>query len=372
MIRAAALLALAVCLLACGLAAGCAAPGEPVARHPVVPVAVTDLAARQYGNAFALSFTLPTKSIDRENLPEHPTIEIYRVALPPGATLDKQTAWRLAYTIPSEQVEHYLNGERIEFHDPLTADDISHAAELSLAYKVRARAAKTRASEDSNVVTGRIYPAPEAPHDLHVEVTESALVVAWAEAASPPGASSRAYRVYRGVLESGQENPPQDLSQARLKNPLGLAGTSPSTEMRDSQFEFGTPYLYTVRAVAQFGADFVESADSAPAMVRPRDVFPPAAPTGLEITTIPATNQALAYIELSWAISPESDLAGYSVYRSDAENAPGQRVSAEILPSPTFRDMSVLPGRRYYYHVSALDRGGNESPKSSAAVADVP
>ena len=372
MIRAAALLALAFCLLACALAAGCAAPGEPTARHPVVPGAVTDLAARQYGNAFALSFTLPTKSIDRESLPEHPTIEIYRAALPRGSAPDKKTVWRLAYTIPSEQVERYLTGERIEFHDLLTADDFAHAADLSVAYMVRTRATKARASGDSNVVLGRIYPVPEAPHELHVVVTESALVINWAEAPLPPGASSPTYRVYRGVLESGQENPPQDVSQAKLRTPLELVGPSPSTEFRDAHFEFGTPYLYTVRSVAQFGADFVESADSAPAMVTPHDVFPPAAPTGLEITIIPATNQAPAYIELSWAISPEGDLAGYSVYRSDAEDAPGERVSTEILPSPTFRDISVLPGRRYYYRVCALDRAGNESPKSSPVVADVP
>ncbi len=372
MIRTAALLALAFCLLACALVAGCAAPGEPVARHPVVPVAVTDLVARQYGNAFALTFSLPARSMDREALAEHPTIEIYRAALLPGATPDKKTTWRLAYTIPSEQVDPYLKGEHIEFRDPLTADDFAHAAELSVAYKVRTRAAKARASEDSNVVIGRIYPAPEAPRAVHVDVTESALVVNWAEASLPAGASSSGYRVYRGVLESGQENLPQDLSHAKLKIPLELAGTSPSTDFRDSHFGFGTPYLYTVRTVAQFGADLVESADSAPAIVTPRDVFPPAAPTGLEITIIPATNQAPAYIELSWAIGPEGDLAGYSVYRSEGEDAPGERVSAETLPSPTFRDISVLPGRRYYYRVSALDRAGNESSKSSAVQADVP
>ena len=101
--------------------------------------------------------------------------------------------------------------------------------------------------------------------------------------------------------------------------------------------------MYTVRSVAQFGADLVESADSAPAMVTPRDVFPPAAPTGLEIAIVPATPQAPAYVELSWAISPEGDLAGYSVYRSEAEDSPGERVSTEILPSPTFRDISVCP-----------------------------
>ena len=372
MIRAAALLASAFCLLACALVAGCAAPGEPTARHAVVPVAVTDLGAQQYGNAFALKFTLPARSMDREALAERPTIEIYRAALPPGDTPDKKTAWRLTYTIPSEQVDAYLKGEHIEFRDPLTADDFARTAGSSLAYKVRTRAAKARASEDSNVVTARIYPAPEAPRDVRVDVMESAMIVTWAETALPPGASSRGYRVYRGVIESGQENPPQDVSQAKLKTPLELAGPSPSTEFRGSHFEFGTPYLYTVRSVAQFGADFVESADSTPAIVTPRDVFPPAAPTSLEITIVPATPQAPAYVELSWAISPEGDLGGYSVYRSDGEDAPGERVSTEILPSPTFRDISVLSGRRYYYRVSALDRAGNESPKSSAVLADVP
>jgi len=372
MIRAAALLALAFCLFACALAAGCAAPGEPTARHPVVPVAVSDLAARQYGNAFALTFTLPARSMDREALAEHPTIEIYRAALPPGAAPDKRTAWRLAFTIPSEQVDPYLKAGRIEFHDPLTADDFARAAGSSIAYKVRARAAKARASEDSNVVMARIYPAPEAPRDVHIEVIESELVVTWMEAALPPGVSSRVYRVYRGEIESGQENPPQDVSKAKLKTPLELAGTSPSTDFRDSHFEFATPYVYTVRSAAQFGADLVESADSAPAMVTPRDIFPPAPPTNLEITIVTATPQAPAYVELSWAISTEGDLAGYSVYRSEGEDSPGERVSTDILPSPTFRDISVVPGRRYYYRISALDRAGNESPKSSAVVADVP
>ncbi len=284
----------------------------------------------------------------------------------------KRRPWRLAFTIPSEQVDPYLKAGHIEFHDPLTADDFARAAGSSMAYKVRTRAARARASEDSNIVMARIYPAPEAPRDVHVSVTESALVVNWTEAALPPGASSRVYRVYRAEIESGQENPPQDVSKAKLKTPLELAGTSPSTEFRDSHFEFATPYVYTVRSAAQFGADLAESADSTPAIVTPRDVFPPAAPTNLEITIISATNQTPAYIELSWAISPEGDLAGYSVYRSEGEDSPGERVSTDILPSPTFRDISVMPGRRYYYRVSALDRAGNESPKSSAVVAEVP
>jgi hypothetical protein len=372
MIRAAALLALASCLLACALVAGCAAPGEPTARHPVVPVAITDLSARQYGNAFALNFTLPTRSMDREALPEHPTIEIYRTSLTPATIPDKKTAWRPAYTIPSEQVDQYLKGARIEFLDPLTAEDFTRPAGSSIAYKVRTRAVKARASADSNIVVASIYPPPEAPHEVHVEVTESALIVKWPESALPRGASSRAYRVYRGIIEVGQENLPRDISRVKLKSQLELEGSSPSTEFRDLHFEFGTPYVYTVRTVAQLGADFVESIDSAPAAVTPRDTFPPATPTNLEITVIPATNQAPAYVELSWAISSEADLAGYSVYRGERDDEPGERISMEILPSPTFRDISVVSGKRYYYRVSALDRAGNESPKSSAVQADVP
>src|SRR6266853_1091301 len=139
MIRATAPRALAFSLLACALVAGCAAPGEPTARHPVVPVAVTDLGARQYGDAFALTFTMPARSMDREPLAEQPTIEIYRAQLPPGASPEKKTPWRLAYTIPSEKVDGYLKGGHIEFRDPLTADDFAQAAESSVAYKVRTR-----------------------------------------------------------------------------------------------------------------------------------------------------------------------------------------------------------------------------------------
>ena len=205
MIRAAATLALALCLLACALAAGCAAPGDPTARHPVVPVAVTDLAAQQYGKSFALTFTLPTRSMDREALAERPALEIYRAALSPGETPDKKTAWRLAFMIPSAQVDSYLKGARIEFFDPLTAEDFARPAGSSVAYKIRTRANKARASQDSNVVTARLYPAPEPPHDVSVSVTESAVIVSWTEPPMPPDSAPHNYRIYRAEIEPGRQ-----------------------------------------------------------------------------------------------------------------------------------------------------------------------
>ena len=372
MIRAAARLVLACCVLPCVLAIGCAAPGDPSARHPVVPIPVTDLSARQFGNAFSLSFTLPGRSTDHEVLAEHPSIEIYRAELPPGGIPVKQTVWRMAYTIPSEQVDQYLKGQRFEFRDPLTAEDLARVTGSSAAYKVRATAVRAHAAADSNIITARIYPAPEPPRDVHVEVTEPALIVHWAADIPPSGTSSLTYRIYRGVAEPGETNIAQDVSKAKLKSPLELEGSSLETNFRDVHFEFGTTFVYTVRSVAQYGADSVESVDSVPSLITPRDIFPPATPTGLEIAVISASQQASAYVDLSWSISTEEDLAGYFVYRSDREDAPGRRINAEILPSPAFRDISVQPGKRYYYRVSALDRTGNESSVSSPMVADVP
>lgn len=372
MIRAGAPKVLALGLFACLLAAGCAAPGEPTARHPVVPAAVTDLAARQSGNAFALTFTLPQRSTDREALAEHPAIEIYRAALAPGAVPDKKTAWRLAYSIPPEQVDAYLKAGQIEFRDVLSPDDFARPAGSAVAYKVRTQEVKARASADSNIVLAKIYPPPEAPQNVRVQVTEPALVVSWSEASVPPGASSQLYRVYR--RETGPAGTPPQQNAANAKPQIGpeLEGTSPSTEFRDSHFEFGTPYVFIVRSVAQFGSDLVESADSEPVAVTPRDTFPPATPTGLEATGVPATQQAPAYVELSWAISPEGDLAGYNVYRAEGIDSPGERENKDLLPTPTFRDISVAPGRRFYYRVSAVDRAGNESPQSPVVAADVP
>jgi fibronectin type 3 domain-containing protein len=77
-------------------------------------------------------------------------------------------------------------------------------------------------------------------------------------------------------------------------------------------------------------------------------------------------------VELSWAINPETDIAGYNVYRSEQEGIPGLRLNQELLLTPAFRDMNAMSGRRYSYTVTAVDRSGNESPASVAVEGGVP
>jgi hypothetical protein len=350
-------LAIAVCLG--GLVVGCAAPGDPTPRHPIVPAPV-------------VTFTLPTRSADGEALAERPSIEIYRAEPAAGATVDHKSSWAPVYSIPPERVDAYIKNNRVEFRDPLTPANLTQTAGFPLAYMVRTRAVKARASGDSNLITLRIYPPPNAPADVRTEVTETAIIIRWEGTAAPQGATFAGYHVYRARVEPGQPGAGPNTPATNSPSPEELLGTAASAEYRDLRFEFGQTYVYTVRAVAAFGPDQVESADSVPASVTPRDVFPPATPVGLEAAIVPATPQGAAYIELSWAISAEPDLAGYRVYRGDREDATSQPMNMELLPSPEFRDMSVVGGGRYFYRVTAVDRSGNESPMSNAVPVQIP
>src|ERR1700726_469248 len=136
MSRGAARVAYIAGVLAFALIAGCAAPGEPSPRRPIIPASITDLAAHQVGNAVVLTFSVPRQSTGHESLAEPPTIDVYRAALFPGAAADRKTPWRLVYTIPSEQVDTYINGEVVEFRDPLAPGDAGQTAGSSLTYMI--------------------------------------------------------------------------------------------------------------------------------------------------------------------------------------------------------------------------------------------
>ncbi len=362
-----------VSLLVFVLAAGCAAPGEPQARRPPVPTAVTDLAARQAGSGVALTFTLPRNTIEGEPLSEPPAIEIYRgfaAAGAPGKAADS----RLVFTIPSGVVDNYLTDGHIEFVDPIPAEELAGHAGQQAVYTVRTRAARKRASADSNAAALRVYPAPAAVTDARASVTETAIELSWsAPAQTPQSASIAGYRVYRAEVDPASlPDAAKDASHAKLKTPLALLAPASAASYRDTQFEFGKTYLYSIRSVASAEPATVESADSNPVLVEARDIFPPAPPQGLVAVIVPATPETSAYIELSWDISLETDWAGYNVYRNDTKGTRGERLTPQLLLAPTFRDISVVSGRRYFYQVTAVDKAGNESAPSAAVAAGLP
>jgi hypothetical protein len=357
------------------LLAGCGAPGEPLPPRPPIPTAINDLAARQIGETVHLDFSLPRKTIEGDPLTEPPAIEIYRGFVPAGASPGK-TATRLVYTIPSALVNTVVRDGHVEFTDHIAPDELrAHSGEQIL-YGVRTRASQKRASADSNTVFVEMHAVPEQITEVRAVVTETAVELSWRAPTRVSFGNEpviAVYRIYRAEVDpASAAPPPQDLAKAKSKAPLTLFSEATNTNYRDTKIEFGKTYLYSVRSVVLANSSTVESADSVPAIVTPRDTFAPAAPQKLVAVFVPALPDVAAHIELSWGISPETDLAGYYVYRSEQETERGDHLTRDLLLAPTFRDMSVVPGHRYTYYVTAVDRAGNESIASAAVSIEVP
>lgn len=320
---------------------------------------------RQQGDAAVITFTLPVKSTDGEALAEPPDVEIFRRV--PGVDAPSGSVEQPLYTIPGALVDTYQAEGRFLFTDPLKPESFGRESGALLEYKVRTRASKRRASADSNSIAVRVYPAPVKIAGLEATVTQDAIELRWTPpertTIGRPIPSLGAYRVYRAE---------QAVDPAASAPPAVLVGVVPAASYRDTQFEFGRTYVYTVRSVAQYDLNPVESADSEPVSVTPRDTFPPAAPRDVVLVFVPAVNEAPAMLELSWAISQETDLVGYHVYRSAEQNTPGERLTRELLLVPAFRDTQVAAGRRYTYRVTAVDRAGNESTLSLPGTGEVP
>jgi len=272
-------------------------------------------------------------------------------------------------------VDQYSDQGHIRAVDSLKAEDFRPDEEEVAEYAVRTRASTKRESEDSNSVILRIYPAVDPIADLKVETTQSGISLTWTPPQKTLVGSAPAiakYHVYRSELDTVGAAAANVEESPKQKTPLLKIGESEAATFRDTLAELGKTYVYSVRSVAQYPNGVIESGDSNLARVTPRDTFPPAAPQGLVVVFVPPVGEAPAHIELSWAINPETDVAGYNVYRSEREGAPGTRLNPELLLTPAFRDMNAVPGRRYLYTVTAVDRSGNESPASAAAPGGVP
>jgi hypothetical protein len=190
-------------------------------------------------------------------------------------------------------------------------------------------------------------------------------------------------------------SPPRDRLQYRLriyrrdKNKPAAASASlptsdafasprlaqPNLNVLDAGTEWEHEYIYwadietTVLDAGGKVVATVQGGDSPELTVFVHDVFPPAAPTGLE--AVSSGTPPLPFMDLSWTPNTESDLAGYNVYRHE-EGTESKKINGELVKGPTYRDTGVQTGHSYFYSVSAVDVRGNESGRSREASEAVP
>ena len=142
-------------------------------------------------------------------------------------------------------------------------------------------------------------------------------------------------------------------------------------------FEWEKTYLYritTVSIVKRPDSEVqIEGDDSSAVRVVAHDVFPPAVPVGLQAAY--SGEGQKPFIDLIWAPVTTADLAGYNIYRSEANGASVHemvKLNSVLEKSPSYRDLAVASGKTYTYSVSSVDVRGNESHKSEPTSESVP
>ncbi|MGH8028819.1 MAG: S8 family serine peptidase [Arenimonas sp.] len=99
---------------------------------------------------------------------------------------------------------------------------------------------------------------------------------------------------------------------------------------------------------------------------------------GFEIVTTGTSSDALqasasaGRIDLSWPAAAQPDIAGYNVYRADAETGPFAKRNPALVTGHAYVDLSVAPGVTYYYTYRVVNTQAQEGPDSNIASATAP
>lgn len=353
-------------LAALALLTGCGSQGNPLPPSLELPRPVSDLKAARKGDKVLLTWSAPRETTDKLRIKEAGKTRVCRptaasvstecspvAELPPGPTPASGVA-SYTDTLPRELQEQQPTGFAV--------------------YTVEAVNARGRSAGLSNAVRVPLAPTLAPPTGLEARVTAEGVALSFSAPAAPPGLApgerSHLLRIYRRTTGAAAET---------VAGELPLPDSPPG--FLDTTIEWEKSYQYRITAVTQIakaGEATVEvEGDDSTVEVVAHDSFPPAAPTGVEAVavkavTVTGTLEArTAFIDLTWNLNSEADLAGYNVYRREGEAQP-QKINAELLKTPAFRDSSVAAGHTYFYSVSAVDLRANESGRSEETSETVP
>lgn len=289
-------------------------------------------------------------------------VEIYRLAEginSPASLSEEEFASRstLISSIPIADTD--FAKKTLAYADPL--DFAGQAARLR--YSIRFVNASGQKAAFSNFLliepTAKIANFPTL---LKTKVLEAAVEVSWTPPETNVDGSKPAnilgYNLYRSIKGA------KTFLLLNKRNPINKPVFS------DETFEFGKEYEYFARTVSLgTTGQPIESLDSETVSVLPKDTFAPSAPTAITIAAAPNN------LSIFFAFNPEKDVAGYRIYRSEAQTLPKAEwklLTPELLTTNTFQDKNVESGKTYYYYLTAVDKFGNVSGLSEVVSETVP
>jgi hypothetical protein len=356
---------LALAFVAMTVLANCGKRRPPLPPIERVQQRTELLSGVQRGNQVILSWPAPQRNASDQSVQSIRRIDVYRLAEKPRARLgltEEEFAARstLIGSVTYEQIKNAT--------DTLTyADTLELAGEPTrLRYAVRYVNASGQRAAFSNFLliepAARIAQAPTLI-STGKEVGEEAITITWqAPSANIDGSTPvnlLGYNVYR-------VSDPESEFGATPINGSVISGTQYS----DRNFKFGDTYRYVVRSVSlgTEGAQ-VESLNSNSISVSPRDIFAASAPASITVAAAPGR------LSIFFPANPESDVAGYNLYRSTDPDLPKDKwnkLNPELLTRTTFQDEKVESGKKYYYYLTAVDQAGNVSAPSEVVSETVP
>lgn len=353
--------ALAAALLIAVLAlAACGRVGPPVAPELREPQPVTSLAAVATAGGIELSWTNPGRRADQTRLLDLATARVFRVEdagtgepKPALRTRERIAGYTEVATIPlAAPGTATVTGNRVVFTDRqgLTLD-------RRYTYVVLVEDAHGRVSPPSTRLSVTYLAPPASPTALVADAGESEVTLRWqAPARLADGRPVTGDLVY----EMLRRREPDGLPQTVTVEPLA------ATRFTDRSVENDRTYTYAVRALRRVGGSTARGEPSDRVAATPLDMTPPSPPRNL-VAVIAADG-----VRLSWAPSPDADVAAYVVYRAPARGG-FVRVGSARAPATTFTDRDVAAGT-YRYVVTAEDAGSraNESGRSNEVTVGVP
>jgi hypothetical protein len=347
---------------ACLLLASCAQTGPPLPPSLELPLPVSDLRATRRGNAVTLTWSEPRLTTDRQSVRYLGPTRICRTIsqemtecgnpvgeIPAPARRTSRTQQATAETVTDKL--------------PPALEEQNSTGEITYAVEILNR--DGRSSGLSNRVRVPAAPTLPPPTGLTVELNDDGVSLAWTALGETKDNSSlyHRYRIYRREESSAKDAIAGEIA----------AGEAGPMHFLDSGLEWEKTYLYRIAVVTIVpqtkGEVQVEGDDSPPVRVVAHDVFPPAVPTGLQ--AVASGEGQKAFVDLIWAPVTNPDLAGYNVYRREADGN-ATRLNSDLVKSPAYRDGMAAPGKTYSYSVSAVDVRGNESAKSEEASETLP